>query len=171
MSSKSEIKKPRLNETRLNKCNIYFFAKIHVNEDLPDILKTTQHVLQFQGSISWKRKYLMERELEVFREPRQNSKNAPTTSWNLRPPRLRTDPVYIQRKSFYKVEETAEMKATLEESEKIRDEAIALRESNEAETEWMTLLRRGVFASFTKTYPDAKTYQSVPSLSTRDYRR
>jgi len=51
MSSKSEIKKPRLNVTRLNKCNIYFFAKIHVNEDLPDILKTTQHVLQFQGSV------------------------------------------------------------------------------------------------------------------------
>ncbi|KAF2826021.1 hypothetical protein CC86DRAFT_418683 [Ophiobolus disseminans] len=161
MSSKLKTEKPELSEKRLNECGIYFFPKVHVNSDLPDVIKTTREVLEFRGQITLETKRILVEEYRDFQLSTQNSQGASKSVSGLRPPTHETDSFYIHGKNFKfsKMEETSEMKVALGKCEETRFRVAEYRKNNREETEWMRLLRDYIFQPFDEAYPGAGPYQ------------
>jgi hypothetical protein len=143
--------KPRLTRKILAAEKVFFDAKVHRREDLPEWLRPMCHDIRWaRTKVPKSNRKIFEREIEDFECYGQDGETAQDSRWSLKPR------AYMSRKGLRRGEISpaeTEINNALDDCMKVKEQAIELREGNVPEGPWTSLLKTEFFKTYREVHP------------------
>lgn len=140
--------KPKLSREILNNENVFFYKHVHKSKGLPKWLRAIKRQIRhrrIEAPDDSKSKDMFAAEYRTFVEKNPLGKDSPAYNFVLRPKKYRSG------KATFGDDEDAslvEIKRTLNDCLRVREEASRLCENKEEEHSWVILLRTEFFRSY-----------------------